>query len=89
MKRYESAFALLAWGLLWASVPPLLFVTAIIVDRLKIHVPGDKATVAVAVCLGYFALFASPVFLFFSAVDAVVIYIWGRIEARRQQANRP
>jgi len=89
MKRYRSVFALLAWALFLALVPPLLMAAFFIADRLQIPVPGDIVTFGAAVFLSYFALMASPILFFFAAVYTAVIYTWGRIEARRQQAKRP
>ena len=90
MTRYSSAFALLAWALFWASVPPLVMAAFFLSDRLRIPFPFvEDAFLDAWFFLIYFAERACAVFLFFAAVDAVVVYIWGRIEARRQQAKRP
>jgi len=84
MKRYKPVFALLAWALFWASLPPLLMAAFIAADRLRMPVPGDIVTFGAAVFLSYVALLASPLLLLFAAVYAAVIYIRGRMEARRQ-----
>lgn len=82
MKRYNSAFVLLGSALFLALVSPLLMAALIAVDWLRIPVPGDIVTFGAAVFLSYFALLASPVLLFFAAVDAVVIYIRGRVSEK-------
>src|SRR5690348_7111588 len=83
MSRYTSAFALLAWALFWASVRPLVMATFFVSDRLHIPVPGDIVTFGAAHALAVFALPISLAFVFFAALDAAVIYIWGRIKARK------
>ena len=89
MKRYRSVFLLLAWALFFAVVPLLVMAAFFIADRLQIPVPGDIVTFGAAVFLSYFALLVSLIIFFLAAVDAAVIYTWGRIETRRQQEKRP
>jgi len=59
----------------------------IVIDRLQIPVPGDIVVFGAAHALAVFALPISLAFVFFAAVDAVVIYLYGRRAAK--QAKSP